>query len=245
LTRSTESPPDHEAPADGEFADLTVRFDGRDDEPITGAAADQFEREALAHPERYRLLQGLFETAVDQSPLVEIVDAGAGPGLLSERLTRRWLGANVTAVDLSPDMVRLARARSAGTFNVLEGDVRRLREIAQRPPDAIVSRRMIHRVDDLHDVLGRMVDGLRPGGVLVNYSFRRPNSAGDRAVFLEAARVRSQEEDLHAAFVRAVLNAPTLGEYVQALQTVAAKVDLRQAKVLVYPFDVAFLLQRS
>lgn len=244
LPAAVEYLTDSESPLDGHYAEIASRYTGRDIEPITGATAIQFEQEARNHPERYRFLVDWLVDALGPVRPHRILDAGAGPGLLTELLMNRWPDASVTAVDLSPDMVELARARSRSSFAVVEGDVRRISDIRDGPLDAVVSRRMIHRVDDLHDVLGRVLATLQPAGVFANYSFRRPGTLHARNAFLEAARVRAGEPELHAAFVRAVLNAPTLRDYAHALVEVAIKHDVSSIKLLVFPFDVGFIVTR-
>ncbi|ASW54334.1 methyltransferase domain-containing protein [Plantactinospora sp. KBS50] len=52
-----------------------------------------------------------------------VLDLGGGPGLLAERMSRRWAGAAVTLVDLDPVLLALARAALPGTARALEGDL--------------------------------------------------------------------------------------------------------------------------
>ena len=52
-----------------------------------------------------------------------ILDAGGGPGLLAERMSRRWPDAAVTVLDLDPVLLALARAALPDTTRVLEGDL--------------------------------------------------------------------------------------------------------------------------
>ena len=234
-----------EDPADGEFVDLQSRFGGRDDEPITGKTAEQFAYEGSQHPERYRFLVDWLGQELAGVDPAYIADVGAGPAFLTNLIAKRWPRAHVLAVDVSPDMVDFARSYVADTnVRVVEGDVRRLSEIRDGPLDAIVSRRMIHRVDNLYQVLESTIRSLKPGGVLVNYSFRRPGVNQDRSAFLAAARMRSGQPHLYGAYARAVLNAPSLTEYGAALEEVAMRVGVQSVKLHVYPFDVGFIIRR-
>lgn len=93
-----------------------------------------------------------------------VLEVGCGAGSFTRRLASRARA--VTAVDLSPQMIRLARARTAGCENVeyLLGDLMRLPLRAEY--DCVVSVATLHHLP-LAPALGRMKDALRPGGVLV------------------------------------------------------------------------------
>lgn len=232
-------------PPDGEFEELVARFPDRDDEPIEGLTAEQFELEGTRHPERYNFLVRWLAKAAKSGEIKRIIDAGAGPAFLTSLLFSQWRDARVIAVDRSPDMVQLASERLASTpIEVVESDIRRIREIRSGDVDAIVSRRMIHRVDDLHAVLHSMVSTLRPGGVLVNYSFRTPGTPLGREAFLRAAAIRESHPHLHAAYVRAVVNAPSLEDYRAALLEVATKLQVKSVRLKIYPFDLGIIIER-
>ncbi|WFE54752.1 class I SAM-dependent methyltransferase [Micromonospora sp. WMMD1155] len=52
-----------------------------------------------------------------------VLDLGGGPGLLAERMARRWAGAEVTLMDIDPVLLALARGALAGQVRALEGDL--------------------------------------------------------------------------------------------------------------------------
>jgi trans-aconitate methyltransferase len=232
------------AAVNGAFEDLCHQFNGRDDEPIIGSSAEQFAREGETHTERYAFLVEWLQAEIGSSSPRLIVDAGAGPAFLTSQVAARWPESRVMAIDLSPDMVRLATDRfSAVGIDVVHADVRRMADISP-PADAIVSRRMIHRVDDIEAVAEKVMRSLRPGGTFINYSFRRPTSDREIDAFLAAAKQREHEPDLYAAFVRAVLNAPTAAEYARLLASVMTKQGVREAKLRLYPFDIGLVVTR-
>ncbi|MFF2508568.1 class I SAM-dependent methyltransferase [Streptomyces sp. NPDC058067] len=95
----------------------------------------------------------------------DILDLGCGTGSLSLVATDQ--GHRVTAVDLSPAMAGLARAKLAGrAAEVLVGD-------ASAPPvggrtfDAVLVRHVAWTLPDLDGALAHWLSLLRPGGRLV------------------------------------------------------------------------------
>ncbi|WP_165245797.1 class I SAM-dependent methyltransferase [Paludisphaera soli] len=106
--------------------------------------------------------------AADFHPAARLLDAGCGPGLVSEAFLKA--GFQVVGVDLSPVMVDRARlrcgfARESARF--LQGSVHgpALDELA--PFDGAYSRYVLHHVVDPRDFLARQVELIRPGGIVV------------------------------------------------------------------------------
>jgi SAM-dependent methyltransferase len=91
-----------------------------------------------------------------------ILEVGPGPGEFAERL-RRDLGAEVIAVDISPRMVELARARGV---DARLGDVQGL-EIEDDSVDCAVAAWMLYHVPDLDRGVAELARVLRPRGRLV------------------------------------------------------------------------------
>jgi ubiquinone/menaquinone biosynthesis C-methylase UbiE len=228
--------------ADAAFEQLQSEFSGRDAEPIIGLAAKQFEIEGAVHTERYKFLVDKLESEIAGRSPRTIVDAGCGPAILTRLIASRCRRARVAGVDRSADMVRHSRTRF-DRESILEADARQLSELDLGPIDAIVSRRMIHRVEDLDEMLEKMTVALAPGGVLVNYSFRHPEDPDDQRAFIRAAELRLDHADLHSAYVRAVLNAPTFAQYGHALKRIGARRGVESIRLICYSFDVAFVIR--
>lgn len=100
--------------------------------------------------------------AVKEVGARRVLEVGAGPGEFAERLGCD-LGAEVIAVDLSPRMVELARARG---IDARLGDVQEL-EFEDGAFDCAVAAWMLYHVPDLDRGLGQLSRVLRPGGRLV------------------------------------------------------------------------------
>ena len=91
-----------------------------------------------------------------------VLEVGCGPGEFAERLSRE-LGCEVIAVDSSPRMVELARARGV---DARLGDVQAL-ELADGAFDCAVAAWMLYHVADLHRGLAELARVLTPRGRLV------------------------------------------------------------------------------
>jgi SAM-dependent methyltransferase len=120
-----------------------------------------------------RLLEGLVRFA-ELPAGARVLDAGCGPGLVSEALLAHPGGYRVLGCDLSAEMVARARARCAGAggrAEVVRADALEVAgEIAgaARPPvDAIVSRLVVHHVPDPAAFVDGLTRALPPGGALV------------------------------------------------------------------------------
>ena len=123
-------------------------------------------------PERYESF--LLEHVPERGAVLEI---GCGAGRLARTIAKR--GATVTAIDASPEMIRLARLRA--------GEVRielvccAFSEFRAAPGayDGIVSVTTLHHLP-VAPALARMKELLKPGGVLVIHDVRSKAGIGER-----------------------------------------------------------------
>ena len=108
------------------------------------------------------------------------LEIGCGSGAFTELLAAR--ARNVTALDLSPEMIRLAKARSAGRRNVEYrlGDVMLL-SLPREGYDCIASLATLHHLP-LERALPKMKDALKPGGVLVVHDLAADDGLLDKGV---------------------------------------------------------------
>jgi ubiquinone/menaquinone biosynthesis C-methylase UbiE len=97
---------------------------------------------------------------------LRVLDAGCGPGALS-----KWLvdnGATVTAMDVSPEMVRLARQRMGDRARILTADLAEpLTFLADASADLVVASLVLHYVADWAAPLAEFRRVLTPGGAVV------------------------------------------------------------------------------
>lgn len=91
-----------------------------------------------------------------------VLEVGCGLGEFSERLAR-VPGVEVIALDASPRMVELTRARGV---DVVQGDVQQL-DFLEESFDCVVANWMLYHVSDLDLAVSELARVLRPEGRLV------------------------------------------------------------------------------
>ena len=100
----------------------------------------------------------------------EILDVGAGTGLLSAYLLEKFPDARLTLIDISENMLEMARKRFAtrpGTEYVI---CDYSRSDLGGPYDIVCSALSIHHLspEDKHLLFKRIFTALKPGGIFVN-----------------------------------------------------------------------------
>ncbi|MBM7806050.1 SAM-dependent methyltransferase [Geodermatophilus bullaregiensis] len=98
-----------------------------------------------------------------------VLEVGCGAGDLAALLAGR--GVRVDAVDRSPEMVALARARVPATVRVVEADALAL-DLPAGGYDAVVSTSVLHHLP-LEEALRSWAAAVRPGGVLAAVALPR------------------------------------------------------------------------
>ncbi len=96
-----------------------------------------------------------------------VLDVGCGGGLLAEGLARA--GATVTAIDLSPSMIEVARLHALSERLDIDYRVESAGALAVRQPgafDVVTCMEMLEHVPDPAAVLAELARLVRPGGSL-------------------------------------------------------------------------------
>lgn len=112
------------------------------------------------------LVEDAIVDAVAEGEPARVLDVGCGTGDFSERLQRQ-LAVDVVALDLSPRMVALTRARG---LPAMMGDVQAL-PFAGEEFDCVLANRVLYHVPDLDEGLAEIARVLRPGGRLVAITY--------------------------------------------------------------------------
>ena len=100
------------------------------------------------------------------------LDSGCGPGVFAEILVKR--GAQVVALDASPKMVALARARLGEAVPVIQASLENpLNFLENESFNLVVAPLVLDYVRDWRAVFGEFQRVLMPGGVLV-FSMEHP-----------------------------------------------------------------------
>jgi ubiquinone/menaquinone biosynthesis methyltransferase len=109
-----------------------------------------------------------------------MLDLACGTGDIAYLLAAR--GARVTGLDVTPGMLRLARAKGHGV-RFVAGDMMALPFPAARF-DVVTAGYGIRNVPELAPALAEIRRVLRPGGVFLSLDFNRPANPIVRAVYL-------------------------------------------------------------
>lgn len=156
----------------------------------------------------YRAAVNLIPFARDRA--IRVLDLGAGTGLLAGFAAEAFPSAELTLVDIAPEMLERARERLAP----ISGRVRFVVSDYSREPlagtfDAVVSALSIHHLShaDKRALFERIFAAMAPGGVFVNAEQVLGPSEGaerrNRAQWLREVRERGAgDADLAAALER-------------------------------------------
>ncbi len=127
---------------------------------VTDLRAD-FDRIAAGEPPDHVAApaRAIPDTVVFRQRVLEI---GCGTGALARAMARR--GARVTAIDLSPEMIHVARSRTPGHL-AIEFRVADLNQLAPRGFDVAVAVDTLRHLP-LSDALLRMASAIVEGGIL-------------------------------------------------------------------------------
>jgi tRNA (cmo5U34)-methyltransferase len=99
-----------------------------------------------------------------------ILDVGAGTGLLSALMLEKFPGADLTLLDISENMLNVARERFAGRKNVAYVAKDYSRADLGGPYDIVCSALSIHHLapEDKHTLFHRIFSSVKPDGMFVN-----------------------------------------------------------------------------
>ena len=120
------------------------------------------------------------------------MDVACGPGIVATHLATQV--SEVVGVDLTPKMLRLARARAASAgvgdrCRFVEGSMDEL-DLPDESFDIAVSRYALHHAHDVDAVAAELVRVVRPGGRLVIVDFAAPGDESVAGAYDDAERRR-------------------------------------------------------
>jgi SAM-dependent methyltransferase len=125
---------------------------------------------------------------LEAKPAESILDLGCGDGQLTERLAAS--GAQLTGVDLSPQMIAAARARGV---DAREGSAESL-PFADRSFDAVFSNAALHWVRNQDAMMAEVRRVLKPGGRFVAEMAGHGNLAAMRVAFMTVLAKHGQSD---------------------------------------------------
>jgi cyclopropane fatty-acyl-phospholipid synthase-like methyltransferase len=125
--------------------------------------ADRYAARPVKDPAAYEAM--LADAAGRLSPTDRVLEIGCGTGSTAIRLAPH--AAEWTATDFSPEMLRIARAKSApANLRFVLADAGSAFDGG--PFDAICAFQVLHLVGDLPGTLARIHANLKPGGLLIS-----------------------------------------------------------------------------
>ena len=97
---------------------------------------------------------------------LRVLDAGCGPGLYAEWLADH--GADIVAVDVTPDFVEMSRERLGGRATVLRADLTERLDFAEDASfDVVLAPLVLDYIEDWRAVFAEFYRILKPGGSFV------------------------------------------------------------------------------
>lgn len=131
---------------------------------------ERLRRTVPCYEELYGAVLGLIPVGHGEN--LRVLDLGSGTGILAAMVGETFPGAGITLVDLSQEMMNLARKRFADepdgryTFHIMDY----VNEDLPGRYDAVVSALSLHHVEDedKRKVFGKVYDSLEEGGVFIN-----------------------------------------------------------------------------
>ena len=130
-----------------------------------------FDRQAVRYDTAYfgAHARKLYPVLLDQLeclPHQRVLDVGCGTGELLRQIVARWSGGEYRGVDLSPEMVAIARKKLGVTAQVVQGDSERL-PVSDGWAQVVVCSDSFHHYPNPEAVLKEFHRVLQPGGAIL------------------------------------------------------------------------------
>lgn len=157
------------------------------DQAMTSTIQADFDRLALATSDGWDHNNHYHNFLLRQLPehLGMAIEVGSGKGDFARLLAVR--ADKVIGYDLSPEMIRIAKERSAAYPNI-EFQQANVMAVDLPAADCVVSIATLHHMP-LEDMLSKMKESLRPGGTLLVLDLFTMSSLGDLLVSIAAMPV--------------------------------------------------------
>jgi 8-demethylnovobiocic acid C8-methyltransferase len=208
-------------------------------EPITGSEAEAFHRMGSRAFYRYNEFVDLLVGA-GLADGQTVVDLCCGSGELEIILSSRFPSLNLVGIDLSEDMIRIARGYAAEQGKALEfrhGDAQLLagKEDLLGKADLVVSRHAFHRLTRLPAAFATMLRLVKPGGAILNCSFMHLSDFDEPGfrTWVQFLNDRPWDSEMQAVWALAHYYAPRLEDYREALAEAASETPVSEQRVWV------------
>lgn len=131
--------------------------------------------------------QRLLQTAEVTPDIRTVLEVGCGTGRLTQRLLRSFPEASITAMDLAPGMIDVAKKRlSSDRVHLICGDIEETDLSGSY--DLIVSNAVFQWLNDVEQTIGRLYQALSSKGVLAFSTFGHDTFWELHAAYAHAAK---------------------------------------------------------
>lgn len=188
-------------------------YDAMDHGPVNRLFVDDFLTFCLS--------TSLSEQLTDPNQPLSVLDVGTGTALIPIKLCRRSVTCQVTAIDLSAEMLKLAEVNviAAGLSDVIRIELIDAKQspYAEASFDAVISNSIVHHIPEPHAVFAEMMRLLRPGGVLFVRDLLRPETEAEveQLVATYAGQENAHSQQLFRVSLHAALTLAEIRETVQ------------------------------
>ena len=115
---------------------------------------------------------GLWEQLVGPPLGSHIVDLGTGPGLILPMLRERHPDARITALEVQPEMLVMAREQAAlADAELIEADLAEPLPLPDASADVVNAVMVFHELEYAPPLLDEIARVLKPGGTMVLYDW--------------------------------------------------------------------------
>lgn len=161
--------------------------------------AREYDQEARVQKKMVAAIEGMLTTSSVRAPVTRLLELGCGTGELTLAVRRLFPDASITAVDLSPEMLKCARKKLGSEgLQWVEGDAENpeLQRQLGGGWDLIVSNATVQWFQEPTSTLTRYTEALAPGGRLLFSTFgsetfhelHRSFEVAERALGIEPVR---------------------------------------------------------
>ena len=164
----------------------------------------------------------------NRSELLKVLDVGTGTAQIPIELSRRSIFCNVTAIDLSEEMLKVA-ARNVAEAGLVQNIVLERIDAKTLPYnnasfDALISNSIVHHIPEPVQAFREMIRVLSPGGALFVRDLLRPDDRKtlDRLVDAYAGNANPRQQQMFRDSLNAAL---TLNEICQLLNELDKPVE--------------------
>ncbi len=103
---------------------------------------------------------------LEKEEFTDLLDCGCGPAPMLTLLHEKYPDKHYTGIDLTPEMIEVARSKNMADVNLVVGDCEKL-PFEDASFDAVICSQSFHHYPNVQDFFDSVFRVLRPGGRLI------------------------------------------------------------------------------